>query len=276
MDNSMANESIAKELEEIFALKGGFDPGQWESFLLALEGGFLAATERDGEGNWNAVPWVKRAILSGFKAGGAVAWDWPGGAVDRPAFPPRRFTVGDGVRVVPGGSSARRGAYIAPGVVVMPPSYINVGSYIGAGTMVDSHALVGSCARIGEKVHLSAGAQIGGVLEPPQARPVVVEDNAFVGGLCGIFEGIVIRKNAVLAPGVVLSKSTRIFDLVLGREWVGEVPENAVVVPGARPARGEFARLNGLSLQAPVIVKYRDSGTEASVTLESALREPAS
>jgi 2,3,4,5-tetrahydropyridine-2-carboxylate N-succinyltransferase len=138
--------------------------------------------------------------------------------------------------------------------------------------MVDSHALVGSCARIGEGVHLSAGAQIGGVLEPPQARPVVVEDNAFIGGLCGIFEGIVIGRNAVLAPGVIISKSTRIFDLIHDREWVGEVPEDAVVVPGARPARGEFARSNGLSLQAPVIVKYRDKGTEASVTLESALR----
>jgi 2,3,4,5-tetrahydropyridine-2-carboxylate N-succinyltransferase len=260
-------------LEGVFANKGGFDANEWEVFLQALEGGFLSATIRDSLGNWQAVPWVKSAILSGFKAGGAAVWDWPGGAVDRPAFPPRVFGLKDGVRVVPGGTSARRGAYIAPGVVIMPPSYLNVGSYIGAGTMVDSHALVGSCARIGEKVHLSAGAQVGGVLEPPQARPVVVEDNAFIGGLCGIFEGIVIRKNAVLAPGVVLSKSTRIFDLVLEKEWVGEVPENAVVVPGARPARGGFAQENGLSLQAPIIVKYRDSGTEASVTLESALRE---
>ncbi|TXT48681.1 MAG: 2 3 4 5-tetrahydropyridine-2-carboxylate N-succinyltransferase [Spirochaetes bacterium] len=221
------------ELEGIFAGKGGFNAPEWETFLQALEQGILAATIRDSLGNWQAVPWVKSAILSGFKAGGAAAWDWPGGAVDRPAFPPRVFGLEDGVRVVPGGTSARRGAYIAPGVVIMPPSYINVGSHIGTGSMVDSHALVGSCARIGEKVHLSAGAQVGGVLEPPQARPVVIEDNAFVGGLCGIFEGIIIRKNAVLAPGVVLSKSTRIFDLVLEKEWIGEVPENAVVVPGA-------------------------------------------
>jgi 2,3,4,5-tetrahydropyridine-2-carboxylate N-succinyltransferase len=266
------NLEIALNLEARFLETGAFDAQEWEQFLQALEAGLLSATRRDDSGQWEAVSWVKKAILSGFKAKGAVAWDWPGGAVDRPAFPPRRFKLEDGIRVVPGGSSARRGAFIAPGVVIMPPSYINVGAYIGAGTMVDSHALVGSCARIGEGVHLSAGAQIGGVLEPPQARPVVVEDNAFIGGLCGIFEGIVIGRNAVLAPGVIISKSTRIFDLIHDREWVGEVPEDAVVVPGARPARGEFARSNGLSLQAPVIVKYRDKGTEASVTLESALR----
>jgi 2,3,4,5-tetrahydropyridine-2-carboxylate N-succinyltransferase len=266
------HEDRAHRLEARFAEAGAFDSDEWEEFLSALEAGELAATARDEGGDWQAVAWVKRAILSGFKAGGAVAWDWPGGAVDRPAFPPRRFSLEDGVRFVPGGSSARRGAYIAPGVVVMPPSYINVGAYIGAGTMVDSHALVGSCARIGQGVHLSAGAQIGGVLEPPQARPVVVEDGAFVGGLCGIFEGIVVGRNAVLAPGLILSGSTRIFDLVQEREWAGVVPENAVVVPGARPARGEFARSGGLSLQAPVIVKYRDSGTEASVSLEAALR----
>jgi len=259
-------------LEALFSETGIFGPEAWQDFLEALEAGELAATAKDAEGNWQAVHWVKKAILSGFKAGGLVAWDWPGGAVDRPAFPPRRFSLDDRVRVVPGGSSARRGAYIAPGVVIMPPSYINVGAYIGAGTMVDSHALVGSCARIGVGVHLSAGAQIGGVLEPPQARPVVVEDGAFIGGLCGIFEGIVVGRNSVLAPGLILSGSTRIFDLVLEREWTGIVPENAVVVPGARPARGEFARAGGLSLQAPIIVKYRDQGTEASVSLEAALR----
>ncbi|MCX7027352.1 MAG: 2,3,4,5-tetrahydropyridine-2,6-dicarboxylate N-succinyltransferase [Spirochaetes bacterium] len=259
-------------LKARFAETGAFDPKEWEDFLSALESGELAATSRNAEGNWQAVTWVKKAILSGFKAGGAVAWDWPGGAVDRPAFPPRRFGLIDGVRIVPGGSSARRGAYLAPGVVVMPPSYINVGAYIGAGTMVDSHVLVGSCARIGEGVHLSAGAQIGGVLEPPQARPVVIEDGVFVGGLCGIFEGIVVCRNAVLAPGLILSGSTPIFDLTLEKQWTGVVPENAVVVPGARPAKGMFAQAGGLSLQAPIIVKYRDSGTDASVSLEAALR----
>ena len=259
-------------IETAIESKGLLDADEWESFLQALESGELAATRLDENGEWQAVSWVKKAILSGFKAGGLAVWDWPGGAFDRPAFPPRRFGPDDGVRVVPGGTSSRRGAHIAAGVVIMPPSYINVGAYIGAGTMVDSHVLVGSCARVGQRVHLSAGVQVGGVLEPPQARPVVVEDGAFIGGLCGIFEGIVIRKNAVLAPGVILSKSTRIFDLVYGKEWIGEVPASAVVVPGARPARGEYALGHGLSLQAPIIVKYRDEGTAASVTLEEALR----
>ncbi|MDP2792259.1 MAG: 2,3,4,5-tetrahydropyridine-2,6-dicarboxylate N-succinyltransferase [Rectinemataceae bacterium] len=261
-----------EDLEALFASQGSFDADAWEVFLQGLESGRLSATTLGEGGQWEAVAWVKKAILSGFKAGGLEAWDWPGGAFDRPAFPPRRFLAADGVRVVPGGSSARRGAHIAAGVVIMPPSYINVGAGIGAGTMVDSHVLVGSCARVGEKVHLSAGVQVGGVLEPPQARPVVIEDGAFIGGLCGIFEGIVIRKNAVLAPGIILSKSTRIFDLVKGKEWMGEVPESAVVVPGARPARGDYAAAQGISLQAPVIVKYRDAGTEASVALEAALR----
>lgn len=268
----MMSGGIAEALEAAFREKGSLDSSGWESFLQALESGELAAARLDENGEWQAVAWVKKAILSGFKAGGLAAWDWPGGAFDRPAFPPRRFKAEDGVRVVPGGTSSRRGAHIASGVVIMPPAYINVGAYIGSGTMVDSHVLVGSCARVGEHVHLSAGVQVGGVLEPPQARPVVIEDGAFIGGLCGIFEGIVIRKNAVLAPGTILSRSTRIFDLVNGREWIGEVPESAVVVPGARPARGEYAISLGLSLQAPVIVKYRDKGTEASVALESALR----
>ncbi len=261
-----------EELKKIFEGKGAFGGEEWEAFLIALETGELGASRKTPDGAWEAVPWVKRAILSGFKAGGIAQWEWPGGACDRPAFPPRRFVPDDGVRVVPGGSSARRGSHIAQGVVIMPPSYINVGASIGSGSMVDSHVLVGSCARIGRRVHLSAGVQVGGVLEPPQARPVVIEDGAVIGGLCGIFEGIVIGENAVLAPGLIISASTRIFDLVREKEWLGEVPPGAVVVPGARPARGDWARGRGLSLQAPVIVKYRDSDTEASVVLEAALR----
>ncbi len=244
----------------------------WPLFLDALESGAVAATERDADGNWQAVAWVKAAILSGFKSGGIESHDWPGGAFDRPAFPPRRFAESDGVRVVPGGSSARRGAHIARGVVVMPPSYINVGAWIGEGTMVDSHVLVGSCARVGARVHLSAGVQVGGVLEPPQARPVVVEDGAFIGALSGLFEGVVVRERAVVAPGVILTMGTRIFDLVNGRELKGEVPAGAVVVPGSRPARGEYARDMGISLQVPCIVKYRDAKTDAAVVLEEALR----
>ncbi len=260
------------ELEKIFEAKGSFDGQEWEAFLSYLESGELGASRKGPDGSWEAVSWVKRAILSGFKAGGIAQWDWPGGACDRPAFPPRHFASVDGVRVVPGGSSARRGSHIAQGVVIMPPSYINVGASIGSGSMVDSHVLVGSCARIGQRVHLSAGVQVGGVLEPPQARPVVIEDGAFIGGLCGVFEGIVVGEGAVLAPGLIISASTRIFDLVNEKEWLGEVPPGAVVVPGARPARGGWARERGLSLQAPVIVKYRDSDTEASVVLEAALR----
>ncbi|MEN6477597.1 MAG: 2,3,4,5-tetrahydropyridine-2,6-dicarboxylate N-succinyltransferase [Rectinema sp.] len=244
----------------------------WEFFLDSLEKGDIAATERDSGGEWRAVRWVKAAILSGFRAGGIAACDWPGGAFDRPAFPPRRFTEADGIRVVPGGSSARRGAHIARGVVMMPPSYVNVGAFVGEGTMIDSHVLVGSCARIGSRVHLSAGVQVGGVLEPPQARPVIVEDGVFVGALCGLFEGVVLRERAVLAPGVILTAASRIYDLVRCVELRGEVPSGAVVVPGSRPAKGEWAHSEGLSLQAPCIVKYRDSGTDAGVALEEALR----
>jgi 2,3,4,5-tetrahydropyridine-2,6-dicarboxylate N-succinyltransferase len=243
------------------------------ALLLALEQGTARAAERDAEGAWHANPWVKTAILAGFRSTGtALVPGWPSPAYDRTAFPPRGFELADGVRMVPGGSSVRRGAYVAPGVVIMPPAYINVGAFVDEGTMVDSHALVGSCAQIGKRVHLSAAAQVGGVLEPAGALPVVVEDDAFVGGLCGLFEGVIVRRRAVLAPGVVLSASTRIYDLVHGRELTREVPEGAVVVPGSRPASGAYAKAAGLSLAAPCIVKYRDGGTDAATTLEEALR----
>jgi len=273
MGDAIRNQALnAATLESIFEDRGNFTSQEWETFLASLESGEISASRKSSDGNWEAVAWVKRAILSGFKAGGLAQFGWPGSAFDRPAFPPRNFLASDGIRVVPGGTSARRGAHIAAGVVIMPPSYINVGSSIGTGTMVDSHVLVGSCARVGARVHLSAGVQVGGVLEPPQARPVIIEDGAFIGGLCGIFEGIVIGENAVLAPGLIVSASTRVYDLVHEREWLGQIPPQAVVVPGARPAKGGWAKERGLSLQAPVIVKYRDSGTEASVALESALR----
>jgi 2,3,4,5-tetrahydropyridine-2-carboxylate N-succinyltransferase len=195
---------------------------------------------------------------------------WP--FFDKAAYPARCFDLASGVRLVPGGSSVRRGAFVAKGVVVMPPAYINVGAFVDEGTMVDSHALVGSCAQIGKRVHLSAAAQVGGVLEPAGARPVVVEDDAFVGGLVGLFEGILVRRRAVLASGVVITGSTVLYDLVNDREWVKEVPEDAVVVPGSRPAKGAFAEARGLHLAAPVIVKYRDARTDAATALEQALR----
>jgi 2,3,4,5-tetrahydropyridine-2-carboxylate N-succinyltransferase len=271
MDTAQLRAFYDRPLPEILA-----DPGQpaaHAALLAALEAGVVRAAERDAAGVWRANLWVKAAILAGFKATAtAEVPGWPGTAFDRTGFPPRAFALADGVRVVPGGSAVRRGAYVAAGVVIMPPAYINVGAYVDEGTMVDSHALVGSCAQIGKRVHLSAAAQIGGVLEPAGALPVVVEDEAFVGGLVGLFEGVVIRRRAVLAPGVLLTASTRIFDLVHGCERVREVPEGAVVVPGTRPASGAYAQGAGLALSAPCIVKYRDPRTDAATALEEALR----
>jgi len=248
-------------------------PEAHEALLQALERGRLRAATRQEDGTWVANTWVKRAILAGFRATATEEIPgWPGSAFDRSAYPPRLFHLEEGVRLVPGGSAVRRGAFVAPGVVVMPPAYVNVGAFVDEGTMVDSHALVGSCAQIGKRVHLSAAAQVGGVLEPSGALPVVIEDEAFVGGLVGLFEGVIVRRRAVLAPGVLLTGSTVLFDLVHGRELRREVPEGAVVVPGTRPASGDFAKARGLSVSAPCIVKYRDARTEAATALEEALR----
>jgi 2,3,4,5-tetrahydropyridine-2,6-dicarboxylate N-succinyltransferase len=248
-------------------------PAAHEALLAALESGAVRAATKDADGRWVAIAWAKEAILDGFRRTTTRPTPDSGGPFfDKPAFSPRRFSLEDGVRVVPGGTAVRRGAHVAKGVVIMPPAYVNVGAFVGAGTMVDSHALVGSCAQIGERVHLSAGAQIGGVLEPSGARPVVVENDAFVGALAGCFEGVVVRSRAVLAAGVVLTASTIVYDLVNGRELKGEIPEGAVVVPGSRPAKGAFAEERGLSLAAPMIVKYRDAKTDAATALEQALR----
>ena len=273
MNSGAEVNNAAQILEGIFLEQGRFDREQWALFLELLENGKIRVVDRLLDGSWKVNAWVKQAILSGFRAGGIAEWSWPAeGFYDRPAFPPRHFARSDGVRIVPGGSAVRRGAYIAQGVVIMPPSYINTGAFVDQDTMVDSHVLVGSCAQIGKKVHLSAGAQIGGVLEPPQANPVIIEDEVFIGGMCGIFEGILVKKRAVLAPGVIITKGTRIFDLVRGMDFYSEVPENAVVVPGTRPARGSYAEGLGISLAAPCIVKYRDEKTDSAVILESALR----
>lgn len=243
-----------------------------EELLDALERGELRAAERLASGEWAAIPWIKTGILAGFKSSETVEMKGWRGAVDKATFPLRELHAADGVRVVPGGAALRRGAFVAPGAVLMPPSYVNVGARVGAGTMVDSHALVGSCAQVGERVHLSAGAQVGGVLEPANALPVIVEDDCFVGALSGLFEGVVMRKGAVLAPGAIVTASTTLYDLVYGRELRGEVPERAVVVPGSRPASGTFAAARGLQLYAPCIVKYRDASTDAATALEEALR----
>ena len=241
--------------------------------LQMLESGLVRAAEPDGAGDWRVNTWVKQAILAALRATHLVELPGPGFPfIDKTAFPPRVFSVNDGVRMVPGGSSVRRGSFVAQGVTVMPPAFINMGAFVDEGTMVDSHALVGSCAQIGKRVHLSAAAQIGGVLEPAGARPVIVEDDAFVGGLVGVFEGVRVRRRAVLASGVVLTASTVLYDLVHEREWTREVPENAVVVPGSRPGKGEYAEARGLHVITAVIVKYRDARTDAATALESALR----
>ncbi len=247
--------------------------------LEALGRGAARAASRNEDGAWRTHAWVKRAILLGFRLG--VLADYSSGPfsfVDKDTYPPRTFAPEHRVRIVPGGSAVRTGAYLAPGVVCMPPMYVNTGAYVDEQTMIDSHALVGSCAQIGKRVHLSAAAQIGGVLEPAGAAPVIVEDDVFVGGGCGVYEGCLIRAGAVLAPGVALTGSTRIYDVVrenvIERNGTGvlEVPERAVVAPGARAASGLFAKRHGLSLYAPVIVKYRDSKTDAVTALEETLR----
>jgi 2,3,4,5-tetrahydropyridine-2-carboxylate N-succinyltransferase len=254
-----------------------------DAFLDALEAGDVRAAVRD-QGVWRAEPWVKQAILTGFRIGRIVDMSVPAKGkgrlsfVDKHTFPPRQFGPKAGVRIVPGGSTIRRGAYIAKGVVCMPPMYVNVGAWVGEKTMIDSHALVGSCAQIGARVHISAAAQIGGVLEPVNASPVVVEDDALVGGNCGIYEGTVVRTRAVIGAGVVLTRGTPVYDLVRERVIKGtperalEIPEDAVVVPGARAVSSGWGKEHGLSLQTPVIVKYRDAKTDTATALEAWLR----
>jgi 2,3,4,5-tetrahydropyridine-2-carboxylate N-succinyltransferase len=258
-----------------------------EELLALLESGAVRAAVRGDDGNWSAVPWVKRGILLAFRVGAMTDLTLIGtrgdqGAMfsffDKDTIPPRAFDSADGVRIVPGGTSIRRGAYVARGVVCMPPAFVNVGAYVGTGTMIDSHALVGSCAQIGERVHLSAAAQIGGVLEPVNASPVIIEDDVVVGGNCGVYEGTVVRERAVLGAGVILTRSTPIFDLVREETYRATadqalvVPAGAVVVPGARRVAGTWGRNLDLSLMAPMIVKYRDARTDAATALEDALR----
>ena len=258
-----------------------------EELLLLLERGEVRAARRDESGEWSAVPWVKRGILLGFRIGKLIDMSPIGSPespeaafrfFDKDTFPLRDLSLGDSVRVVPGGSSIRRGSYIAPGVVCMPPMYINVGAYVGSGTMVDSHALVGSCAQVGERVHLSAAAQIGGVLEPVNAVPVVIENDVIVGGNCGVYEGTVVRSEAVLGAGVILTRGTPVYDLVRETIYRGsadkplEIPAGAVVVPGARQIESEWGGTKRLSLQTPVIVKYRDEKTDNATALERWLR----
>jgi 2,3,4,5-tetrahydropyridine-2-carboxylate N-succinyltransferase len=248
-------------------------------FLAELERGAIRSATRDDDGVWHAQPWVKQGILTAFRIG--VITEAGSGAltfIDKDTMPTRRFRVDDGVRIVPGGSSVRRGAYVAKGVVMMPPAYVNVGAYVDEDTMIDSHALVGSCAQIGKRVHLSAAAQIGGVLEPVNAAPVIIEDDVLVGGNCGVYEGTLVRSRAVLGAGTILTRSTPLYDIVRGEVYKAtaekplEVPENAVVVPGSRAVKKGHAAEWNLSLYTPVIVKYRDEKTDRGIELEEWLR----
>jgi 2,3,4,5-tetrahydropyridine-2-carboxylate N-succinyltransferase len=286
----MNTNQLEKAIERYFAAGPAAigDSGAMTAFLAlrsAIESGEVRAASPDAAApaGWRVNAWVKRGILLGFRLG-ALEETAAGGLsfVDKHTYPARHFTCGDGVRLVPGGSSIRAGAYVARGVVCMPPMYINAGAYVDDGAMVDSHALVGSCAQIGKRVHLSAAAQIGGVLEPVNANPVIIEDDVLVGGNCGVYEGTIVRKGAVLAAGTILTRGTPLFDLVNGEilRAAGEmpliVPENAVVAPGARAVnKGKGhpqSEAWGLSLYAPVIVKYRDDKTDLSTTLEDLLR----
>jgi len=255
-------------------------------FKKLLNDGRIRAAEPDASSanGWTVNQWVKQGILVGMKLGvlieshvdlaglGSISF------IDKDTYPLREFSVADGVRIVPGGSSVRDGAYLAPSVVMMPPAYVNVGGYVDEGSMIDSHALVGSCAQIGKKVHLSAAVQIGGVLEPIGAMPVIVEDEVMVGGNCGIYEGTIVKKRAVIGTGVILNGSTPVYDLVNGTvlrksaDGPLVIPEGAVVVAGSRQVKGEFAAEHGLSIYTPLIVKYRDERTDSATALESALR----
>ena len=277
--------SLQQQIEDLFARESGSysedDFALFNDFKTALNRGEVRAAERDAGGKWHTNAWVKRGILLGFRMGLTIE-QTPSGAplqfLDKDTYPIHRFSTEDRVRIVPGGSSIRDATYIAPGVVCMPPMFVNAGAYVDEGTMIDSHALVGSCAQIGKRVHLSAAAQIGGVLEPAGAMPVIVEDDVIVGGNCGVYEGAIVRERAVLASGTIITGSTPVFDLV--REQVYrrsgneplEIPAGAVVVPGSRAINTDKARAWGLSLYTPIIVKYRDEKTDASTQLEDALR----
>jgi 2,3,4,5-tetrahydropyridine-2-carboxylate N-succinyltransferase len=276
---------LQKKIEEYFAA-GQSDVGNpaamaaFEELRNALEAGTLRSAEPDASApaGWRVNAWVKQGILLGFRLGQLTASGSELSFVDKHTYPARKFTPEQGVRIVPGGSSVRSGAYLAKSVVCMPPMYVNVGAYVDEGTMVDSHALVGSCAQIGKRVHLSAAAQIGGVLEPVNAGPVILEDDVLVGGNCGVYEGTIVRKRAVLAAGTVLTRGTPVYDVVNGAVLRASgdlpliIPEGAVVVPGARAVSKAKGQEWGLSVYTPVIVKYRDEKTELSLALEDLLR----
>jgi 2,3,4,5-tetrahydropyridine-2,6-dicarboxylate N-succinyltransferase len=275
--------TLQNRIEEYFAA-GAFAVDEamaaFEQLRSALERGEIRAAEPDPESvaGWRVNAWVKQGILLGFRLGRLEASGDGLSFVDKHTYPLRRFAPEDSVRVVPGGSSVRAGAYLAKSVVCMPPMYVNTGAYVDEGTMIDSHALVGSCAQVGKRVHLSAASQLGGVLEPVNANPVILEDDVLVGGNCGVYEGTIVRRRAVLAAGTILTRGTPVYDVVNGTvlrataESPLIIPEDAVVVPGSRAIEKGRAAEWGLSVYTPVIVKYRDEKTELSLALEELLR----
>lgn len=251
----------------------------FHEFKFFLNRGDIRAAERSGD-TWLVNGWVKKGILLGFRLGALedVSVNTNFRYFDKSTYPLKKLDLENGVRLVPGGSSIRDGAFVAPGVVCMPPMYINVGAYVDESTMIDSHALVGSCAQIGKRVHLSAASQIGGVLEPIGAMPVIIEDDVMIGGNCGVYEGTIVKRRAVIGAGVILTGGTPVYDAVKGKiyrkgpESPLTIPENAVVVPGSRPLQTEWALMRGISIATPVIIKYRDEKTDASTALEEGLR----
>jgi len=292
--------TLEQAIEHFFALGPAAvgDKAALKAFLQlrdALEAGTLRSASPDlaSPTGWSVNAWVKRGILLGFRLGNLVDMTvtghpnfrngWLKGPpvisyIDKSTYPARDFTPDDGIRIVPGGSSVRSGAHLAKGVVIMPPAYVNVGAYVDEGTMIDSHALVGSCAQIGKRVHLSAAAQIGGVLEPVNASPVIIEDDVLVGGNTGVYEGTIVRTRAVLAAGVILTRGTPVYDLPNNTilkatpETPLIIPSGSVVVAGSRAIQTEPGRSLGLSVYTPIIVKYRDEKTDLSTTLEDLLR----
>ncbi len=256
----------------------------FDEFKQLLNEGKVRAAEKSG-GEWVVNFWVKEGILLGMRLGrlqeSYLSFDEPGNKfafIDKDTYPLKKITLENNVRIVPGGSAVRDGSYLAPTVVIMPPAYVNVGAYVDEGTMIDSHALVGSCAQVGKKVHLSAGVQVGGVLEPIGAMPVIIEDEVMVGGNCGIYEGAIVRERAVIGTGVILNGSTPVYDLARNAiyrktpESPLVIPAGAVVVAGSRRIKGDFAAEHGLSIYTPVIIKYRDERTDSATALEEALR----
>ncbi len=273
-------------IESLFERQAPFTDADWklfQDFKAALNAGTIRSAEPDAatDTGWRVNAWVKKGILCGFRLGAIVDMSVDPQRqpfFDKATYPVRPMSASDGVRIVPGGSSIRDGCFVGRGVTCMPPMYINVGAYVGAGTMVDSHALIGSCAQIGERCHISAAAQVGGVLEPVGALPVIIEDDVLVGGNTGVYEGTVVKKRAVLGTGVILNRSTPVYDLVREKVYTATddepliIPEEAVVVAGARNVTKGIGKEWGISVYTPVIVKYRDSKTDAKTVLEDLLR----